>query len=236
MYMANTFSANFTVNPPIMVRVVEEDKKIDMDLGLEIAGQYTYHINDDIAFFHQGFDVNDPAKKFAFESRLLSSMHCTMSLFWSENVAKGIAHDDIPDLFGQLRSYIVNDLQGGFCKLTGIALDSMDFTTSRISPNDEKKYRSLVTEFVVEYPDEATFNGNYTDGTIVNLNGQTIDMAHKLPPKTKFKWQCPCGRINETAFCPGCGRPKDATSVLWICSCGKKNSTRFCTNCGNRRD
>lgn len=224
--MSTNYNASFKINPPIKVRVIEADHNIDMSLGLEIAGTYSYFIADEIAFYHQGIDLNNSTKKAEFEGRLLQSMHCTMSLFWSEKVSRGVRHEEIPELFDEMKAYIVNDLRGGFCMLTGISLVDMEFKSSRISPEDENKYRECFFASASEADNKLNSD---------NVNQDTI-MAHRMPPKTKFKWECPCGRINETSFCPGCGRPKDATSVYWICDCGKKNNTRFCTNCGNRRE
>lgn len=214
--MGQNFHVKFNINPPISIKVIEPDRNIDLILGLQITGVFTYSIVDEIAFYHQGFELNNAQKKNEFEGRILQSMHCSMSLFWTESVSKGIRHDDIPQLFDEMNSYVINDMQGGICKLTGIHLDSLVFDSTMINPVDEDRYMDAIAASSTE------------EGIEV--------LPHKIPPKTRFKWECPCGRINETNFCPGCGRPKDATSVLWICTCGKKNNSRFCTNCGERRD
>lgn len=226
--MSQTYTANFFINPPIFIKVVEKDKGIELDLGLEISGSYSYEISDDIAFFSKGGDLTNPQKKAEFEGRLLQSMHCTMSIFFGEKIPAGIAHDDIPTLLDDLLVYVLSDLRGGFCKTNGIYISDFSFDSTRINSEDEDKYRLAVLEY-----------NSLNNVPGANDNFDTVSKTtenKKLPPKTKFKWECPCGRLNETNFCPGCGKPKDATSVSWICTCGKKNITRFCTNCGTRRD
>lgn len=42
-------------------------------------------------------------------------------------------------------------------------------------------------------------------------------------------WVCTCGSINNSKFCPECGR----SSGRWRCTCGNLNTTPFCPECGS---
>lgn len=46
------------------------------------------------------------------------------------------------------------------------------------------------------------------------------------------KWQCVCGRNNDTKFCPDCGAK--APVKPWKCTCGKVCDTNFCPDCGTK--
>ncbi len=48
------------------------------------------------------------------------------------------------------------------------------------------------------------------------------------------KWQCVCGSINTSKFCPECGA--DAPPKAWKCpNCGHENEGKFCPECGTPR-
>lgn len=46
-------------------------------------------------------------------------------------------------------------------------------------------------------------------------------------------WTCECGSVNDSKFCPECGKPAPAKE--WVCTCGNVNSGKFCSECGKPR-
>lgn len=64
---------------------------------------------------------------------------------------------------------------------------------------------------------------------------KVVEVSIGLQEKVSLiKWLCTCGSVNDSKFCPKCGKEKSLER--WICICGQVNIGKFCTRCGSSRD
>lgn len=248
VYYLNTRECHgtpFSSEGGIAIRLVDEERGLDVDCSISCSGMFSYKITDPVQFYKNvsGNVVHAYTRsKLSNQMRqeFLSALQPAFSLLSEKRIRASEFPAHTEDLSEAMRTVMSNR----WSCLRGIEVVAITFSALNVTTYDGKILAEaqktaalqnplLQTAHLVGAQADAmkdTARNNTGIGIVLTANGEKI--TNTEDNEATYTWTCHCGNIASGKFCTECGAQRP---VRWTCSCGTVTTTKFCPECGKPR-
>ena len=248
VYYLNTkecYGTSFSYEGRNAIRLVDEERGLDIDCSISCSGMFSYKITDPVQFYKNvsGNVVHAYTRsKLSDQMRqeFLSALQPAFSLLSEKRIRAYEFPAHTEDLSEAMRTVMSNC----WSCLRGIEVVTITFSTLNVTTYDGKILAEVQKTAALQSPLQQTAHlvGAQVDavknaahnniGTEIVSTANGENTANTEDHEATYTWTCNCGNITSGRFCTECGAQRP---VRWTCSCGTVTTTKFCPECGKPR-
>lgn len=248
VYYLNTrecYGTSFSYEGRNAIRLVDEERGLDIDCAISCSGMFSYKITDPVQFYKNvsGNVVHAYTRsKLSDQMRqeFLSALQPAFSLLSEKRIRAYEFPAHAEDLSEAMRTVMSNC----WSCLRGIEVVTITFSTLNVTTYDGKILAEVQKTAALQSPLQQTAHlvGAQVDavknaahnniGTEIVSTANGENTANTEDHEATYTWTCNCGNITSDRFCTECGAQRP---VRWTCSCGTVTTTKFCPECGKPR-